>query len=176
MRNRPRRRDWEILGLDPGSDLALVKRAYRRRRSLYDGESLATYTLLDSDERKKIQAQIDAAYRRIVGEEPSFLQPDAATGTNSEGAGEMPAGPPPDPLREPGAHLRYHRLHQGLVLREIAAETRISPVVLAKIENGDSEGLPAPVFVRGFVLQFARVLGLPDADVLANAFLETMED
>jgi cytoskeletal protein RodZ len=31
------------------------------------------------------------------------------------------------------------------------------------------------VFVRGFVLQYARALGLSDAEKLANAFLERMD-
>ncbi len=177
MSARARRRDWEILGLAPDSDLATVKRAYRHRRSLYDGESLATYTLLDDEERKKIQADIDAAYRRIVGDEPPGDRLRVAAEADSEPDGiHAPPDAPPDPLREPGAYLRHHRRTQGLDLQQIAAEIRVSPAVLAKIELGDSEGLPAPVFVRGFVLQFARALGLPDPEKLANAFLETIKD
>ena len=173
---RPRRRDWEILGLEPGADLAAVKRAYRHRRALYDGESLATYTLLEDDERRKIQAEIDAAFRRIVGEEP----PSERLGMPAEAYDEtdgidVSAATPPDPSQQPGLYLRHHRQHLGLDLQQIAAETRISPAILSKIEHGEQEGLPAPVFVRGFVLQYARALGLSDAEKLANAFLERMD-
>ncbi|MEJ2188572.1 MAG: helix-turn-helix domain-containing protein [Acidobacteriota bacterium] len=87
----------------------------------------------------------------------------------------MSAAAPPDPSHQPGAYLRHHRQRLGLDLQHIAAEIRVSPAILSKIEHEEREGLPAPVFVRGFVLQYARALGLPDAEKLANAFLETMD-
>ena len=45
-RKRPHRRDWEVLGLEPGADPKDVRRAYRERRALYESDSLATYTLV----------------------------------------------------------------------------------------------------------------------------------
>ncbi|MCK5377177.1 MAG: helix-turn-helix domain-containing protein [Acidobacteria bacterium] len=174
MTGRPRRKDWEALGLEPGADLALVKRAHRHRRSLYDKGSLATYTLLEDDERTTMLSRIDTAYRRIVGTEPfgSRLGPfgDESTSDRSE----APTGPPPDSHQEPGAYLRHHRLSQGLTLQQIAAEIRVGAAILAQIENEEFEDLPAPVFVRGFVLQLARALRLSDAEELAGQFLVKM--
>ena len=44
--------DWEILGLEPDADLGQIRRAYRHRRSLYEPAALATYNLLDDEERE----------------------------------------------------------------------------------------------------------------------------
>jgi hypothetical protein len=109
MTSRARRRDWEILGLEPGADLGKVKRAHHYRRSLYDPGSLATYTLLDDSERKQMLSRIDEAYWRIVGIEPSPSRIDVSNRSLRTDQTEIPSGPAPDAATEPGAHLRHHK-------------------------------------------------------------------
>jgi hypothetical protein len=171
--------DWEILGLEPGADIGQVRRAYRHRRSLYEPAALATYNLLDDEERDGMVDRIDDAYRRIMGSDPPEAEPAPAptpvAKTSAVGTAPAPAGNPPDPLAEPGAHLRFHRKALGFTLHQIAAETKIGVAILEQIEGEDFEALPAPAFVRGHVHQFARELKLPDAYEFAKFYLSKMQ-
>ena len=58
----------------------------------------------------------------------------------------------------------------------MAARTRIRTTYLEHIENERLADLPAPVYLRGFVLEFARVLGLPNPESTAAAYLELLEE
>lgn len=166
--------DWQLLGLEPGTDIVLVKRAYIERRALYESGSLATYNLLDDDERETMMGRIDAAYERIIGDnlEPA---PAAVSPPPPMPQIQVPTGPSPDPTAEPGELLHYTRLKKGLTLHQIAAETKISVQILEQIENEDFESLPAAVFVRGHVQQFARELKMSDPAAIAKHFIEKME-
>src|SRR5712691_7081072 len=73
------------------------------------------------------------------------------------------------PDQEPQAHselasfgeeLRREREIRGISLKEIADATKISKRFLEAIERNDHRTLPAPVFTRGFVREYARYLGL----------------
>jgi curved DNA-binding protein CbpA len=59
-----------------------------------------------------------------------------------------------------GPFLRKVRQYKNINLDQLSKETRISRSYLAAVESDDFEALPAAVFVRGFVAQVARVLGL----------------
>lgn len=175
MKVRPE--DWEILGLEPGADIGQVRRAYRHRRSLYEPAALATYNLLDDEEREGMVDRIDEAYRRIMGSNPPSPPPEPPPPLDTKPAkpAAAPFGNAPDPVTEPGAHLRFHRMGQGFTLHQIAAETKIGVAILERIENEDFEALPAPAFVRGHVHQFARELKLPDAYEFAKLYLHKMQ-
>lgn len=59
-----------------------------------------------------------------------------------------------------GEELRREREIRGISLKEIADATKISKRFLEAIEKNDHRTLPAPVFTRGFVREYARYLGL----------------
>lgn len=168
--------DWELLGLEPGADIAAVRRAYRSRRALYEPDALATYNLLEEDERARMVARLDAAYERIVGAAPAASAPTRTEPIESEPQESVPSGPPPDSEAEPGGHLRYHRLRAGVTLHHVSAETKISVAVLEHIESEAFHALPPAVFVRGHVQQFARELRLADADEIAKHFVAKMQN
>lgn len=162
--------DWRLLDLEPGADLAEVNRALHFRRSLYQPGALATYNLLEEDERARMLARIDEAYRRITGNEPPPPRPPSAA-IPVERAIEKPTGPAPDPRTDPGALLQYHRRAQGLSLEHLSAVTKIRVSLLEQLEAEVIEELPEAVFVRGHVLQYARALGLADPNELAARYL-----
>jgi hypothetical protein len=82
--------------------------------------------------------------------------------------------PPPEPRLSPGAYLRFHRERQEVSTAELGALTRIRPSLIAAIEEEDFDQLPAPVYVRGFVVSCARQLRLPDPEGLARHYLARM--
>lgn len=59
-----------------------------------------------------------------------------------------------------GEELKREREIRGISLKEIADATKISKRFLEAIERNDHKTLPAPVFTRGFVREYARYLGL----------------
>ena len=65
-----------------------------------------------------------------------------------------------------GSYLRAAREVRGLDLRDAAQQTRISISYLKAIEDEDFSKLPGEVFVRGFLKNYARFLGLPDDEVM----------
>lgn len=69
-----------------------------------------------------------------------------------------------------GAMLRKVRLYKNINLDQMAKETRISRTYIAAVESNDFEALPAPVFVRGFTIQIARVLGLEE-EIVSSTYM-----
>src|SRR5437588_11807437 len=68
-----------------------------------------------------------------------------------------------------GEELRREREIRGISLKEIADATKISKRFLEAIERNDHKTLPAPVFTRGFVREYARYLGL-NSDEIVNRY------
>lgn len=68
-----------------------------------------------------------------------------------------------------GEELRREREIRGISLKEIADATKISKRFLDAIERNDHKTLPAPVFTRGFVREYARYLGL-NAEEMVNRY------
>ncbi len=168
-----RQEDWDVLGLEADADLAAVKKAYRHRRSLYEPSALATYSLLDDEERTEVANRIEEAYRRIM----EYLVPEEAVAAPPPPPPEkvdMPTGPAPDPVEDPGRHLRHQRLTRGLSIDRIATATKISASILKQIENEDFDALPAAVFVRGHIVQLGREIGITDIEGLAKLYMAKM--
>lgn len=53
-----------------------------------------------------------------------------------------------------------------MTLDDVARVTKIQPKILERLEAGKTEGLPADVFVRGFVRSVARCVGLDEDEAL----------
>lgn len=62
--------------------------------------------------------------------------------------------------------LRAGRANKGISLEAVAKITKIQHRILERLEAGKLEGLPADVFVRGFVRSFARCVGLDETEAL----------
>lgn len=96
--------------------------------------------------------------------------------TTSVANGESP------PVQEPnqrelvavGLWLRRQREIREINLSDIATETKISKRYLTAIEAGDFDQLPGPIFVRGFLRQYAAYTGL-DPDEVFNNFLAAQQ-
>lgn len=74
--------------------------------------------------------------------------------------------PPHSELASFGEELRREREIRGISLKEIADATKISKRFLEAIERNDHKTLPAPVFTRGFVREYARYLGLNSEEMV----------
>ncbi|MBD2306136.1 helix-turn-helix domain-containing protein [Chroococcidiopsis sp. FACHB-1243] len=72
-------------------------------------------------------------------------------------------------LAQIGATLRRRREDKQISLERIESTTRIRQSFLRAIEAGNIDKLPEPVYIRGFIKQYAEALDL-DGTELANSF------
>jgi curved DNA-binding protein CbpA len=169
---------YEILGLTLHANPEQIDRAYRYHVNLYADASLATYSLLDPAERQQSRAQVQEAYdvlkdplrRRSYDLSQGFVT--SVTGavdpvpTTPMGAIEL-TGP------ITGATLRGVREARGIALEKIAEKSKIGLRYLQYIEGDRHKELPARVYLRGFLQEYARALGLEPGKV-ADSYLANM--
>jgi len=74
-----------------------------------------------------------------------------------------------------GNWLRRQRELREISLREIADVTKISIRYLEALEQDRFDVLPAPVFAKGFLREYARYVGL-DPDEVVNSYLTAQEE
>ena len=65
-----------------------------------------------------------------------------------------------------GAWFAQVRTRYGLELREAARHLMLNPTIVQAIEADDFTRLGPPVFVRGYLSRYARLLDMPDHEVL----------
>jgi hypothetical protein len=66
------------------------------------------------------------------------------------------------------AWLRAGRDRRKLTIEDVSKITKIQPRILEKLESGSLDGLPAEVFVKGFVRSFAKCVGLDESEALTK--------
>ncbi|MFP4480464.1 MAG: RodZ domain-containing protein [Desulfohalobiaceae bacterium] len=76
-------------------------------------------------------------------------------------------------FKEIGELLRQQREEQGWSLDEIHQKIKISPSCLHNIEQGVLDDLPHPVYVKGFIKNYAYFLGL-DSERLSQEFAQSL--
>jgi curved DNA-binding protein CbpA len=182
---------YEVLGVPRRATLDQVERAHHFLLEMYDDASLATYSLLDAEEVRDARSRISQAYD--VLRDPMRRQAYDATLEAAEREGAVlaftptipvPVTPPlagapqPEPplavsvLNEPvtGEHLRRFREQKGINLQDIASASKIGMRFLEYIEADRHGELPARVYLRSFLLEYARALGL-DPRRTAEAYM-----
>jgi cytoskeleton protein RodZ len=81
-----------------------------------------------------------------------------------DAAADSPASRP----APPGAVLAEARERQGLSRAEIAQRLHMSPFQVEALETGDYSRLPTGTFLRGFVRNYAKLLGVESEPLLAR--------
>lgn len=69
-------------------------------------------------------------------------------------------------MRDIGQRLKDARVATGLSLQDIADRTKIRRQYLEAIEEGQFEKIPGPVYVKGFIKQYAQAVGLNGNDLV----------
>jgi flagellar biosynthesis protein FlhG len=147
---------------------------------MYGPGSLATYSLLEPSDVEATRARIDEAYAVLV--DPARRRAyDETIGLRAPGAVPYPPAEPaeraPEPLELPevvtGAALKRVREMRGISLRQIAIESKVGIRYFQYIEEDRFSHLPAPVYLRGFLSEYARVVGL-DARQVVESYIARM--
>jgi len=158
---------YETLGLKHGVSMLKVEQAYKDLKELYSEDSLATYSLLDPDQRRKLLDSLDQAFSQIVAlNKTTTAIPRVNVESNSEDS------PIPDPEQHPGAYLRWCRQRAALSLKDLSKMTKLSSTRLEDIELERFDSLPAPVFVRGYIAEYVRYLNIDKSRQLIESYIK----
>ena len=162
------------LGLSPGASTREIERSFRELRDLYGDESLATYSLLEYADRQEKLESLQDAYDQILqsrlhlgSEEGRAIIVVDEQHLLSESIVCVDA----DPQTMPGLFLKQLREARGLSVKDVAERTKVGSFQLQGIEEHRFEVLPAPVYLRGFIKEYARVVEAPDAEVVVDCFM-----
>lgn len=158
-----------LLDVDAGATFDEVKQAYHRMKALYSEGSLATYSLLSEEERSHMLYGIERAFLVLSVE---LREEGSAPGLRTDGAADIRTAAQPEPGESIGPFLRRRREQMGLPIKEIANTTRIRSAHLENIELERFDLLPAPVYLRGFVVEYGRALSLADPEGMAAAYMD----
>ena len=170
---------YAVLGLEPRATREQVERAYRFCLELYSEGALATYSLLEPTEAEQQRLRVREAYEVLSHEErrraydagQGFLPPDGPVLPFP-----APASPAPEaqlPAVLTGADLRKIREARGVSLRHIATVTKIGVRFLEYLEEDRFAFLPASVYLRGFLHEYARLVGI-DPRRAADAYMRRL--
>lgn len=171
-----------------------VTGAYERAKSTYSGENPAIYTIFSEDEARELLKLVEEAYS-VLGNKTLRSLYDEKISQNGikiedlsyeslkmQSQVSLPEKPKPTAKIEyrkdesfeneiadkdewTGEFLKKIREYKNIPLERMSEITKISAYYINAIENNDSANLPAPVFVRGYVGQVAKVLGLDEKRV-----------
>jgi len=177
---------WKVLGLAPGATPEDIRHAFERLSSLLVPGSLPLYAAAEPEQQRHLQQRLREAYLRLMGGgypvreglvggedlvSPS-AKADEEPGTESVAGAPAPLketpGAAPARTEFSGSHLRVLREAASLSLRELSDRTRIRPQQLANLEEEAWDAMPPRVYVRGFVMAYARALGLDGEQVWAS--------
>lgn len=194
---------YEILELTANAPQHEVTTAYERARSTYSGENPAIYTIFSEQEARELLVLIEEAYQVLgnkilrniydqrllsgraslndltyesileaskqVFPEPKVEKP--ATSYKKDEAFEKEIA-----TREnwDGAFLKKVREYKQLTTQRLSEITKINSYYVTAIESMESANLPAVVFVRGYVVQIAKALGLDDKKV-ADSYMKNFK-
>jgi flagellar biosynthesis protein FlhG len=182
---------YEILETEPGVSDEEVRRAYRAIKDIYASGSLVISGLYEEHELAELHARVNAAHDTLFAPDRRRLydlalpEADLARAVRAAASGGRR---PPAPLSaaeerietseialDPeaeitGEYLRKVRQTRGIELSDISQRSKISERYLRAIEEERFSDMPAAVYVRGYVMEYARALRM-DAHRVTESYL-----
>lgn len=194
---------YEILELSPNAAQHEITTAYERARKTYSGDNPAIYTIFSDKEARELLKLIEESYsilgnktlrtiydQRLLGKarDPQDLTYDSiltASRQNFPEPKKIEEGPSHkiDEAYESscrsksdwtGQDLKSYREYKGLSLEKISEKTKVNAFYVQAVESMDPQSLPAQVFVRGYVVQLSKCLGLNDK-IVADSYMKTFK-
>ncbi len=189
---------YDLLEIEPAATEEEIRRANRRIREVYGRDSIVVGALYNKQRLDRMHQRIDEAYETLMdptsrkaydqalfpgGVPTPPRREDAAKHTPPDGTPVSTEDAPTDEIVKPkppelapdteytGRLMQEVREKMGVKLREISERTKIGMGYLRAIESENFAKLPAVVYVRGFLVQYARMLQLDEARLL-ETYLE----
>lgn len=191
---------YEILELPSNAPQHEVTAAYDRARSTYAGDNPAIYTIFSEQEARELLVIIEEAYQvlgnkilrniydqRLLSGRSSLndLSYESILEASKQAFPESKVEEKPAPFTRDenfereikhktdwnGSFLKKVREYKNISPQKLSETTKINHYYIQAIEGMQPENLPAVVFVRGYVSQIAKALGL-DEKLVADSYMK----
>ena len=192
---------YEVLELNTNSAQHEITTAYERAKATYSGENPAIYTIFSEQEARELLTLIEEAYsilgnktlrniydQRLLGNNKSNPEDltyesilsasrlifNEAKGENKkivyvrDEAFEKEIA---EQTQWTGVFLKKVREYKKYPIERLSEVIKVNPFYIKAIELEEPTNLPAPVFVRGYVMQISKELGL-DAKTVADSYMK----
>lgn len=176
---------YEILEVSYRATWGEIQKAYELAHKTYGPDSIASYSLFGSDDREVIFKKVEEAYQTLIDQEKRRKYDEELAKVVQELAGQVPDAATgsaeqltlDDPLSSgevTGKVLKQIRERRGISIQEIADRTRINITYFYFIEEDNLRSLPAEVYLRSYLGQYAKILHL-DAKTLVEGYMKTYQ-
>lgn len=195
---------YEILELNTNSAQHEITMAYERARATYSGENPAIYTIFSEKEARELLSLIEEAYailgnktlrniydQRLLGQKAqnqdlsyeSILQASRQLFPELKTDSKKSTYAADDDFEKMlqtqtdwnGELLKKTREYKNIPIEKMSLITKINTYYIVAIEEMNSQNLPAPVFVRGYVVQLAKELGLNEK-LVADSYMKLYKE
>ncbi|MBK9293793.1 MAG: helix-turn-helix domain-containing protein [Oligoflexia bacterium] len=187
MKTNHQQNYYELLDIPINADQESIIDAYKKARTTYNPNSPALYTVFTKEEAVELIKLIDEAYSVLSNQ---FKRKEYDKSLSNKTADSVGATPPNQTQSKvfsefeerlknettfSGTFLQQVRLYRNLTVEQVAEVTKISRTYINAIESENYSKLPAVVFLRGFVSQYAKILGL-DPVKTSNSYIKIMQE
>lgn len=192
---------YEVLELNTNSAQHEITTAYERAKSTYSGENPAIYTIFSDTEARELLTMIEEAYsilgnktlrniydQRLLGHNKSnpedltyesILSASRLIFNETKPDNKKITYTKDDAMEKEiseqkewrGEFLKKVREYKNYTVERLSEIIKVNSFYIKAIEVEDPNNLPAPVFVRGYVVQIAKELGL-DSKMVADAYMK----
>lgn len=190
---------YDLLRVTPHSSVSEITNAYYAAKNAFSKDSLATYSLMPEESSAEILAQLETAYltltnpdkrrdydKRLANTEPfqsedNMTPQEVTTQTNSTAG--YSAAPEAMILSQTAdsnisnpsitdsrLNLAQIRESKGLTLTDVSRITKIPLRYLQALETHDLKGLPAKVYIQGFLKNLAQLYRLEPKSTVSSYF------
>jgi flagellar biosynthesis protein FlhG len=174
MNTEDTRKYYDVLELPPDAPFSEVRKKYLYLNAFYMGDSMEL-AALNGDapfhRRQVILAELQDAYNRlkdILGREEPAQQPSESPKVSvSESMKDYLSGI----TSYSGPILKEIREKMGIDLGGMAIATKVQKRYLEEIEAEQFTWIPAEVYLRGYVIEYARYLSL-DYQKVADDYMK----
>lgn len=195
---------YDILEISFGANSQEIHSAYEKAKIAYSPSSPALYAIFTEQETKEINELVETAYsvlsnpsRREEYDKTLNLNNESAktlnkivsdekqkpSGTKEKGQSQFGNYVVDDQFEAKiaattefdGTFLQKVRHYKNVTLENLSDKSKISKTYILAIESHDFDSLPTRVFVRGFVVQIAKLLDL-DAEKVAKSYMKNYSE
>ncbi|UCC39096.1 MAG: helix-turn-helix domain-containing protein [Candidatus Aminicenantes bacterium] len=167
---------FEILEVSPDASLSEIKNAYLRLKKLYSSDSMVVIPIADEfskRNREEILKKIENAYTKLIA--LMDTEKSKPVTQRKPSVSDIPSEKHTESVSFSGEALRQIREKKGVQLYEVALETKIRIELLQNIELENFEALPAGIYLKAHLMNYASFLSL-DAKKVAEDYIRRYEE
>lgn len=195
---------YEILEIKPESQQHEITTAFERAKFTYSTDNPAIYTIFSEVEAREFLNLVEEAFAvlgnktlRNIYDEKLFSGKNVKNDISYNSLLQESKQPSPDFKKKIYKHeykineekekkylaitdwtgdlLKEVREYKCFTYEQITAITKITSFYIHALEAMNMENLPAPVFVKGYVVQIAKLFGLDDK-IVANSYMKNLNN